>query len=153
MNDVFMTDHGSSLVTSRRARRGPAGRAAAEGAGATVAAAAPDPERVSPTGGRAGGSTVTPAPSPRAPVERAGADAGDPDAAAPREGAEPPVADVLGAVGGAVVVPRAGPFVAPPGPDGLPEVPDAFPGVELPVVEPPEVGRDGVGSVATGVAP
>ena len=114
-----------------------------------MAAAAPDPARVSPTGGRSAGSTVTPAPSPRTLVDRAGADADGPDAAAPRGGTDPPVAGLIGAVGGAVVVPvRAGPFVALPGPEGLPEGLDGFPDVE-----PPEVGRDGVGSVATGVAP
>jgi hypothetical protein len=62
MNAVFMTDHGSSRVTSSRARRGPSVRGAAAGADAGAAA----------TGGTERGSGevdgIDPAGAGRAPA-------------------------------------------------------------------------------------
>ena len=114
---------------------GTAARAGAGRAGSTAPIPVTTPAQASATT-RSGSVSVPaagtrPAPAGTAPASTA------------------PVAGLLGVVGGAVVVPvRAGPLVALPGPEGRPEGLDGFPDVE-----PPEVGRDGVGSVATGVAP
>jgi hypothetical protein len=64
MNAVFITDHGSSRVTSSLALRGPTGRGAAAGAeteacGATTGDGMPEPARGSTvTGGAVAGATT-----------------------------------------------------------------------------------------------
>jgi hypothetical protein len=111
MNAVFMTDHGSSRVTSSRARRGPTGRAWTDGAagagaetGLVAAAATPEPSRES-----SGADGSNPVAAGRAP---AGGTATPPGGAAAGLGAAGFVAGGLAAAGWGSTVVGAGVFGA-----------------------------------------